>query len=320
MKKTRIYLCFEIALAAAVSAVGTAGCKTHLNSSRNNPGEDKTYHLRFNPSAGAAYHFETTNESDVSITVDDKEVESRKKTETGMNYRISRDSGEYTLEMSYDRIHFYAKNGDVVTDVDANDPQSSYNSMGQLLSGLKTATIVARVNSAGAIRSVTGYQEVIDRILATNYGPDAEKAKVRLTWQQLVEQGIVRKNMDQLIRQFPDSALHVGDRWKLSSAEKDEINFRLENVYQLESIDGGIATIRSEGEVSGDSTASQMMGYSVTSDLKGKEQGIYQVDIVSGMPVDAEISAEIQGTVYLQGREAQVKMNTKTKLSGKVIK
>ena len=325
MKKTRGYSGgFAIACSAAVLAVtaaGTAGCKTHLNSGRNNPGDDKTYHIRFEPSTGSAYHYDLTDESNLRVKVEDKDVETRRKSEIGVNYRISRDSNDLVLEINYDKIHIYTKNGDAVTELDADDASSStFNAGSQLLSGLKGAKIVARVSPGGTIRSVSGYQEVINKVLETDYGQEADKAKTRLMWQQLVEQGILKKNMDQLIRAFPDSALHIGDRWKINSTEKEDIPFNLENVYQLVSIDDGIATIRSEGQLSGDSSASMLMGYTVTSDLKGTEEGTYQVDIRTGMPVSAEVTAKVAGAVQLAGRDAEIKMETTAKLSGKIIK
>jgi len=296
------------------------GCKPHLTSGRSNPGDDMTYHIRFNPPSGSAFHYDLTNESNTRVKVEDKDVETRRKAEIGVNYRISRDSSDIILQMNYDNIHIYTKNGDVVTELDAGDAPGSPDAGSQLLSGLKAASIVARVSPGGTIRSVTGYQQVINKVLETNYGQEADKAKTRLMWQQLVEQGIVKKNMDQLIRTFPDSALHVGDRWKINSTEKEDIPFDLENVYQLVSIDDGIATIRSEGQVTGDSTASMLIGYSVKSDLKGTEEGSYKIDIRTGMPVSAEITAKIEGSVLLAGRDAEIKMETEAKLSGKVVK
>jgi hypothetical protein len=296
-------------------------CKIQPASNRNYAGENKIFKLRLNPPAGSTYHFEISDESKLNIEVSDKEIETTKKTDVAINYNINKDSaGNFIFDMTYDKIHLYTRKGDDVSDLDAANAANSTDPVEEMLGALKGANIIATVSPTGNIKSLEGYQEVASRILAGIDASAGDKAKAQQQWQQVVEQGIIKKNMDQLFKIFPDSAVHVGDQWKLFSTEKNEINFMAKNFYTLRSIDDGVANIESEGEVTTDSTSTNVMGDDVSSDLKGTQEGVYAMDIKTGMPLSCKISATIEGTMQMVGREVQIKMKTKVKMDGQKLK
>jgi len=295
-------------------------CNIHLGADRNNPGENKIYRLRLNPPAGSKYHYEISNESKLDIEVSDKEVENTKKADVAINYEINRDSaGDFILGMTYDKIHIYTRNGDVVSDLDAANGPNSTDPVEEMLGALKTTHVLATLSPAGNLKSVKGYQEIADRILSGLNASLSDKVKAQAQWKQLIEQGIVKKNMDQLFKMFPDSAVHIGDKWKLFSTEKNDINFTVKNFYTLRSIEDGVADIESGGEIETDSASSNMMGFDVISDLKGNEEGSYAMDIKTGMLLSAKIKAKINGTVQVMGQEAEIKMITNIKIDGQKL-
>lgn len=295
-------------------------CNIHLGADRNNPRENKIYRLRLNPPPGSKYHFNMSNESKLDIVVSDKEVENIKKSDVAINYEINNDSaGDLILGMTYDKIHIYTKNGDVVTDMDAANGPSSIDPVEKMLGALKAAHILATIDSGGNVKSVKGYQEAAERILSGIDVSISDKAKAQLQWKQLIEQGIVKKNMDQLFKIFPDSAVHIGDKWKLFSTEKSDVNFTVKNFYTLKSIEDGVANIESEGEIATDSTSSNTMGYDVVSELKGSQEGIYAMDIKTGMLLTCNVTTRIEGTVQVMGRDAHVNMKTDIKIDGQKL-
>lgn len=295
-------------------------CRIQPGSNRNNDGENKIYRLRLNPPAGSKYHLQISNSSKLHLEVSEKEIDKAKKMDVGIDYDISKDSaGNFLFAMTYNKIHLYTKNGEIVSDLDAENAATSLDPVEEMLGALKTARLVATVSPAGSVRSVSGYREVADRVLTGINAAAGDKAKAQMQWKDVVEQGIIKKNMDQMFSIFPDSAVHVGDKWQLSSTEKTDLNFTVKSSYILKSISDGVANITCEGEIVTDSSSTTMMGYDVLPDLKGTQDGEYAMDIKTGMLLSCRVTAKITGTVQVMGREAKIKMDTEIKIDGQKL-
>ncbi len=234
-----------------------------------------------------------------------------------VNYQISKDSDEFVLEMTFDKIHFYEWNGDAVTDVDASNAHSGRSAsepMSQLLTALKTVSIFARVHPTDFTIGYSGGLETVNPIVERNYA-QADKAQARMYWQQWVEQEIVLNNLNPLFRSFPDSVQRTGDRWTTYSNNVEDINFKLENRFQLESIHAGIATVQLEGRVSNDTAATWLMGDKITGHLTGQEVGFSLVDTATGMPKMLQFTVNVEQKVIIGGREARLKIEKATKMT-----
>jgi hypothetical protein len=287
-----------------------AACHSHGGSDRS-----KTYHIRFNPPVGSTYHYELTNETSLTVKGGEKDADLHNVSDMAVNYRIGKDSDEFVLEMSYDKIHINGRNGDVVREVDAAGAPRASDPASQLVAAMKTDTIYARVHPADLTVAFSGGLEVVGPMVERNYA-EADKEQAREYWQQWVEQGIIWKNLDPLTWIFPVPALPVGGRWTTSSTNREDINFKIENSFQLESVHAGIVTIRLEGRVSNDSAGTWLMGNRVRCDLTGKEEGVCFVDIATGMPVAMEFSIDVEGNVKTGDRPARIKYGMTIKMKG----
>jgi hypothetical protein len=130
----------------------------------------------------------------------------------------------------------------------------------------------------------------------------------------------VSYTMEELFKIFPDSAVHVGDRWKLSSIQKDEISLNVKNTYLLKDIHNGIAIIESEGEISSDNTVGNSMGYSFTADIKEKREGEFEMETTTGMLLNSRISSDIEGEMPVMGRKVPITSRTTITMEGKKVK
>jgi hypothetical protein len=293
----------------------------HTVSDRNNTGDDKLYKLRLNPASASRYNYIITNDSKTSLEVNDKKIENTRKTDVQVNYEINKDSlGDFLVSMVYDKIHLHTKNGDTETELDAANASTSHDPVEKMIGILKDAKIVATVTTSGQVLSMSGYQDITDKILSsviTNNLEDKLKAQTR--WQQMIEQGFIKKNIDQLFKIFPDSAIHIGDKWKSFSSEKSEVSFNVKRFFTLKAINDGVADVESEGEITSDSAVSNAAGQQAVSDLKGKQQGIYLVDIKTGMLVSCNIVTNIEGTIQMMGRDVPVKIENSVKMEGRKL-
>jgi Family of unknown function (DUF6263) len=190
-----------------------------------------------------------------------------------------------------------------------------------MLGTLKEAIITAIVSPSGEIKSVTGYKEIGEKIIAGFAENDIQgRTMAQNQWDQVIGEGLIKKNMDQLFKIFPDSAVHLGDTWKLSSREEGELKMNVSSSFTLKAINSDIAIIQSKGQISSDNTASNLMGYGeVSTDLKGEQEGEFEMETKTGMLLSCKIKASIKGTIQVMGRDIPVTISTTVKMTGKKI-
>jgi len=297
-------------------------CKLQPDSDRNYADKSKIYKLTLNPPKGSTYYFEVNNEYSLKMKVDDKKTENSNKSNFGTYYEISKDTaGNTMITLSYDKIHIRTKNGDNESDMDIANAANSINPVERMLGYLKDAKITAIVSPTGETKSVSGYKELGEKIIA-NFNPNDENAKqiARQQWEKTIGQGIVKKNMDDLFKIFPDSAVHIGDTWRVIYQQSNDIPLKIKTSYTLKDINDNIAIVESDGVIYSDSTATAFLSFnSATVDLKGKQQGQYEMDTKTGMLISCNIKANVEGIVEVMGREIPITIKTSLKMNGKKI-
>lgn len=281
--------------------------------------EKKVYKLRLNPPAGSAYHYDITNETEFKLEVNDKKIDNRKGMTVGVDYRIQQDSaGDFVIGIKYTKIRLHSRNGDGEEDKDAANAATSVDPTEKMFGVLLSADLVSVVSPAGEVKAVKGYKELADKIMAETTGiAGASREAIQKRLEQMILNGIIKKNMDQLFKNFPDSAVHIGDTWKLNSTQKEDIPIHVTANYAIKDISGGIALIHSEGEILSDSSMTQMMGYQVTVHIKGSQEGDYEMETATGMLQTAGVKMHVEGTIQLLGKEIPLNLETTIKINGR---
>jgi hypothetical protein len=304
--------------------VCVTACKTHPDSARyyedNNP--KKVYHLRLNPPIGAQYTYTVTRSTEFGMEVDGKKMDNKNRSQMEVTYTIGKDSsGDILLSIVYNKIHLYSKNGDTEEEQDADKAAESTDPVEKTLGILKGANLLAVVSAAGQIKSIQGDQAIKDKLLA-EFSPGDTYAKTIASqqWDRQVKDGLLKNNMEQMFNIFPDSAVHVGDRWKLSSTQHEQINMVNKASCQLKEIVDGTAVIHSVGEISSDSSSGSLNGTPYTADLKGKEESDAAMETTTGMLLHSTSESEITGTISSMGRDIPVTITISMKLEGHRVK
>jgi hypothetical protein len=225
------------------------------------------------------------------------------------------------MNMVYDKIHLYIKNGDSEKEMDADNATESDDPVERMLALLKGVPIQAVVSPSGELKSMNGYDAIKEKVLASfNAGNPNLKAVASKQWDERIKEGLIKSNMEEFLRIFPDSAVHVGDRWKLSSTQNDQITLSSTGSYQLKKIEDGTAVIRVEGKVSAVNTASQMNGYTVNANLDGDQEGEFDMEVATGMMLRANVDSKVEGTLAVFGRDIPVTINISMKTEGRALK
>jgi hypothetical protein len=301
-------------------------CKTQPGSDREFDKFDpaKTYRLQVNPAAGSNYHYDITNETEMSLEVDEKEIENINKSDVGINYKISKDSaGNLLFTLQFDKILLYSKNNDIVKELDANNGAISIDPVEKMLGILKETSLQSTISTTGEIKNITGFKEMSDKIMAAFHATDENmKMAIGIQLDKTIGQSLVKKNMDQLFKIFPDSAVHLGDTWKLATKQEGEIGMIIKNIFTLKAINSDIAIIESEGTITSDNSTASIsgLGNNTVSELKGEQEGEYEMEAKTGMLIGCRIKANVKGTIQVMGREIPIKIKSSVKMSGKKIK
>jgi hypothetical protein len=82
----------------------------------------------------------------------------------------------------------------------------------------------------------------------------------RAQWEQQIGNGLVKGNLDQLFKVFPDSAVHLRDEWKITSKQEGEIGLIVKSTFKLKAVNNDIAIIEVQGTITSDNSSANVMG------------------------------------------------------------
>ena len=304
--------------------VTVLSCKTSSDSERDFDKFDpeKVYKIRLSPISGSSYSYEIQNETNIEFEVEGRNIENTSRSFVVINYLISNDSaGNYLFKVSIDSIHLFSDKDGVESDFDAANSTFSIDPVEKMLGIVKESTMKAIINDKGEVISIEGYDEIGDKILHAFPATDAAtKAAVMNQWSQTLGESLVKKNLDQLFKIFPDSAVHLNDTWNLTTKEKGEFNLDIFNDFTLKSINTDLALIQSEGKIKTSNSAVGMFGFSnAVANLNGKQEGEFEMETKTGMLHSCKIKADISGNIQAMGRDIPVSITHRLKMKGTKI-
>src|SRR5690606_9982242 len=107
---------------------------------------------------------------------------------------------------------------------------------------LKSAELTSVITPAGEVVEVRGYQELGNRILS-GFDPtdQAGRQAAQRQWEQFVGDQLIRKHLAQLFRIFPDSAVRIGEKWKMTTDQHDDFKMKSTTNFVLKEIRDGVA-------------------------------------------------------------------------------
>ena len=291
-------------------------CKTGSNSNRLfNSDKRNSLSLRVNVTFGDSMSYHIVSNNTFNVDLNSKKIDNSTKADVMVSYTFIKDSMDgFVLNIWYKQIHLYSKNGDEIIDVDAANGDSSTDQMEKILGLLKRANISVQLSPLGEIRAVNGYKELGSKIVDQFTGNDINSKKVmQAKWDQVIAEGMIKKNITDLFSFFPKQSVYEGDSWTVHSVQKTDIPLSISTTYMLESIEDSIAYLKSNSDISTDSTVNYM-GTDVVATLKGNQVGRYTINMNTGMLVNSHSSLDVKGTLQILGRDFPLKMSSEVTL------
>lgn len=306
-------------LALYVFVLLMTSCKMMSGEDQTIANPENTYNIVLNPEPGLHYNYAVSTNTEMEMEVDDKKINNKNESIVEMNYGIEKDStGNFVFTLTYDKVHLNIKNGDTETEADMANANFPLNPVEKMLGALKNANLQATVTSTGELKQLAGYKELSQRLMS---GLDTTNAYVKETAQKqldkIVGDGMVKSNLDQLFKIFPDSAIHVGDKWKLVAKQSGDFILNVTGFYELKDINQDLAIIHSKSDMESDNTPLAMMGSAVIPNLKGKQNGEYEIEAKTGMVINATVRSEIKGTIQTMGKEIPITIETTQIIKGR---
>ena len=299
-------------------------CKSpqDTDSGSENLDPDKLYLLKLAPLNGSSYQYAIQNESRVVVETEEKEVENINKADIKVTYKVKADSnGNYQFSAFYDKLKFTSEKNGEETEVDAANSSFSVNPLEKMLGMLKDSVISITVSPTGDIVSMKGYREIGEKMIAKlSVNDEAGKKAVLELWDQYIGEGLIKKNLGQLFKLFPDSSVKLGDEWKLTEREEGNLKYNLNGYYKLKAVSQDLAIIGSEGKISATGTNQTLaeMGGSI-SKLTGEQSAEYEIETKTGMVLACRVKASLEGLVVVMNKEVPIKAVVTVNVTGKKV-
>ncbi|MFL5741038.1 MAG: DUF6263 family protein [Flavisolibacter sp.] len=281
----------------------------------------KVYHLRLQPKAGSQYRYTVSSQTSIQTEIEGKKFEHMNGSEIQVLYDIEQDSsGNFIFQIHYEDLQLFSKANDPEKKQDEEQDSVSGNFISKALTVLKTQSISAVVSPAGEVIEMQGLTELSDRLVVSlGLKDQAALAAIRSQLDKMMGRDMVKGHLDQLLKIFPDSAIRIGDKWKISSAANEDPMLNSRSSFILKDVNDEIAFLQSASELDSGPNPLAIMGYTVIPQFKGKQEGSYEVETKSGMIMHSEVVSEVQGTMQMQGRQMPLVINVKSKINGRKI-
>jgi uncharacterized protein YajQ (UPF0234 family) len=178
---------------------------------------------------------------------------------------------------------------------------------------MKGQSITMTVSEKGEVRDIKGIDELMDKMIAGMPGDSASKPMMKEGLKKVMGAEYMKGVMEQSFKIYPAGKVKTGDTWKTDMELHAGITLKLANTFALKSVENNVAKLDVKSDIS--SGSMEMMGMKIDTDLKGTQNGTFNLDVPTGMAASGEMSQEISGNMKVMGMEMPMKIQTKIKMS-----
>src|SRR5690606_23522676 len=128
-----------------------------------------------------------------------------------------------------------------------------------------------------------GTKDLKDKIMVSlkEYDPLTIKV-VEEQLSKLAGEAFIKNNVEQGFKILPDTIMYIGQQWNDTAVQTTDISFEARSHYKLTDIKDDIAEIEVRSDINGIPNI-PAIGYEVTPDLKGEQEGYLIVNTQTGM-------------------------------------
>ncbi len=261
--------------------------------------------LKINLTPSSKYRFVNTNTQKITQDFMGNSIELTQNTQSVFTCEvISNDGIETRIEVNYEKVivNTSMPQGEFTFDSDKADTDS----LSKLKESISTPFFIF-LNDEGDLIRIEGLKNFTGN---TDDNESLSAIKDRFDKESLAKifnEESLAKMFDEIFNILPDHPISIGDSWQKNSQQNINHQFNLSNVltFTLESLSEDLAWINIEGNVT-----SSMGGESSVGEvnMEGSQNGIFEVDRLSGLTSSSETHQEVNGLLKAQGFEVPVKI------------
>lgn len=284
------------------------------------PDPSKKYHFNLNPPTGAKYYFNINTETVSKVSVMGKDVETNNKSDVGLIYEVlSSTPDSIQIKITYDQLKFSLKSKEGEKEIDAANSGHSFDNLEKQLAAVKGASMNITLNKKGEVLQISGSNEITDRLIATlNATNPASQAKVREQFSKFIGEDFVKNNLASQFKLFPDTAVAVGNTWKLENTLSTEIGAKASSTFTFDELNGNIAAVKSTAIIDTDDKTT-IMGNEVAANMKGNQEGQFETDTATGLLMKSETATAIDGSMQMMGKDIPLSIKITKHIEGKKL-
>ena len=264
---------------------------------------------------GAVYRIRTLTTQDISQSFEGQTFEIGQKMGFDYTYTVtSREPDESAwVDVTYTRAIFESETPFGSDSFDSADSPSQIPEGAEGFAAVVGTGFSMKIGSDGEILKIEGLDEMLDQILSELNLPDAEmRQAVELTMRQQYSEQALKDQLGNLLFDFPEGSLQVGDSWNSTQESNVMLPIIAETTYTLLDFDENTALIEVRSEIrTGEGEGGMDFGlFAFDFTISGTQEGTIQVDLNTGLAnsvIDQILLGEM--TVVIEGEEVSVPLN-----------
>lgn len=265
-------------------------------------GKKQTYDIGYRLEPGKTYSQTMKIDADMTMLMMGQTIDISTKVNVTYSFHIKDTlNGEINADMSFNAIEMEMSSPVGSYSISTEKESTSANGLmpvdlSPMLKAMKNSSFSVVLTKRGEVKSMVGYDQMIDNIIASMGFSQAEALEMKTNLQGTMSEETIKDQMKN-IAIYPDSPVKEGDSW--------EMNFNIQDMetvttYTLKSVTDSEATIVGKSEIKANQN-----GVSI----KGNQTVTLIVDLNSGWIKSGE------GEQTLKGSDRGSKIETSTKLT-----
>lgn len=289
--------------------------------------EEVKVKMQFSPEVGDVYRIDMTMVQEITQTFEGEEMITEQT--MGFGYSISATSGDEDgnvwLDAQYEWIQLQQNTPVGTVEYDSRNPPEDSDPLYQAFGNMVGKGFSMKVSPSGEVLEVTGVDTLLFGLIE-DLGVEDEtlRAQFEEQIQEQFSEEALKEQMGNMIVDYPEGEVRIGDTWTASSQSTDLAPIAVETTYTLEAYEDGIATVRMVSTLNSDPETSVMdMGmFQIKYDLTGTQEGTVEVDIEIGLSVNSVITQEMSGemTLIVEEEEFSVPITMTSNVTIEMIK
>lgn len=268
-----------------------------------------SYELRFGLPEGVPYEQVMSMEMQMEQPVMGQVMSMNQNLSFTYRYEVISDSAAWkTVKATITRVavHMKGMGEDLRFDTDSSQGADANHPIAQVFGSMKGTAFTFTINRQGEVGVVDGVSQMRDRMALALTDSSLSPEPTQLE--------NIRQNIQQSFSAYPPHPVNVGDNWSQErTVNMQGMEIVSKSKFALENVKDSVAFIRVSSDLASNKAQNKDQNIS---QLKGRADGLMQYHVVTGMPVEGELTTNIELQLKSDGESVPMKMKMITRISG----